>query len=118
MKGIIRGASQVSLSGSVTARVSNGYNDGLIHSRLRRLYPEANQRVFSGIVTTLADKNAQRLSDYDFKQAVKKALLGVVKLAYPDGNYNENTDYGILYLALRSFIEDRDNKIGHYRVGK
>lgn len=112
MKGIIQGTSRVSLSGSVTTSVSTYHADAMIHARLRRLYPEANQRVFAGIVTSLADKSAQRLQDKEFRAAVTKELLGVAQIAYPESNYNERSSYSALYTAVDNFIKSRDDKLG------
>lgn len=118
MKGIIGGTSQIYLSGSVRPVKETMYERGLIKSRLRRVYPEADQRVLDVVVDQLVKRSSHRGDDTRFRSHVKEELLRSAQGIFPDRGYTEKNDYSILYTAIADFIKDRDAKIKAYRGNK
>lgn len=109
----IRGSSQISLSGSLSHNAPNLSKVMLTKQRLAKVYPEANQRVFSGIVDALAAKDAYRFELKRFMEAVRLEMVGVCQYMYPKGDYKKETGYTLLYMAISSFLDRRDSALSN-----
>lgn len=111
MIGAIRGTSQLSVNGTVR-RVDTYYSEAvLIKQRLLRLYPEANQRVFAGLVQPLTESKAYQLSDDKFKVKVVDCMAQACAVMYPNGDYNKLSSYTLLYIAIDNFLGNRDKQL-------
>lgn len=83
----------------------------LTQQRLTATFPEANQRVFAGIVAPLAAKGAYGYDRDRFYKAVVHEMWKACKIMYPEGNYPEGSSYTILYIAISNFLSNRDKQI-------
>lgn len=114
----VRGKSRA--TGSLTINLAAGPYDaqGEVTRLLRKEYPEADQRVFNGIIPSLAEVSANTFERKRFRKAVEERLLGVAKLIHPDAGYNEKSSYSVIYNVVATFIKERDEKIVAYRNHK
>lgn len=117
MKGMIRGKSQATLTGSLTItrdieqKQSDAHQDQLVIFRLKQEYPEFDLRVFATIVSTIAVQDGFRVPLVQFRELVRKELFKLVTVIFPDHVYNKDTNVHALYDAVFQFMKDRDNKI-------
>lgn len=119
MKGIsTKGRSQVNLSGSLQLSVDNSYVKGLVIERLKKVYPDANQRVFGGITDWLASKESEIQRDDVFREYVRMAMYEVVKLIHPNTSLALSANFSILHDIVVEFLEDRDAKVAAYGRNK
>lgn len=107
----IRGTSHMSLSGSLSHNAPDVSKVMLTKQRLINVFPEANQRVFAGIVAPLAGKGAYQFNRERFHKAVVHEMWKACKVMYPEGNYPESSSYTILYIAISNFLDGRDKQI-------
>lgn len=121
MKSVIRGNSKVALTGSLTItrdieqKQSDAHQDQLVIFRLKQEYPEFDLRVFAAIVSTIAVQDGFRVPLETFRELVRKELLKLVTVIFPDHAFNERTNIHTLYETVFQFLEDRDNKIKAYK---
>lgn len=121
MKGVIRGNSKVALTGSLTItrdieqKQSDAHQDQLVIFRLKQEYPEFDLRVFATIVSTIAVQDGFRVPLETFRELVRKELLKLVTVIFPDHAFNERTNVHTLYETVFQFLDDRDNKIKAYK---
>lgn len=104
----IRGTSLINIGGSLTRDKKSIDVDLLTRQRLRAVYPEANQRVFSGIIPSLVNKNAYQFELKRFMETVRLEMVAVCQHMYPAGDYKKETGYTLLYMAISNFIDRRD----------
>ncbi|EBY9763976.1 hypothetical protein D5W64_12755 [Salmonella enterica subsp. enterica serovar Saintpaul] len=121
MKDIIRGKSQAALTGSliitrdIVKKQSDAHQDQLVIFRLKQEYPEFDLRVFATIISTIAMQDGFRVPLETFRELLRKELLKLVTVIFPDHVFNERTNVHTLYETVFQFLEDRDNKIKAYK---
>lgn len=105
---------QTHISGSLSA-IDIDHIKALVEDRLRTEFPYSDQRVYRGMITTLATSRAHLLSSKDFKQIVHLNLIATAKLIWPESNYEASTNPTLVYNAIQAFVENRYGKIKAYR---
>lgn len=110
--------SGVTVSGSLKTLDTDTNILTMIKLRLRRQYGEADQRVFANVIHALVATKANQLSDEKFHARLKQELLKQAQVIYPDRQYNDRTDYAILYHAILDFMDERHDKIAAYQRNK
>lgn len=119
MKGITtRVKSHANLSGAIKIDTSNSYAKGLTIERLRKEYPECDQRAFGGIIDWLTSNEDKIVKVEAFREAVRMAMYEVVKLIHPNTSLALSTNFNVLYEIVMDFIKDRDAKIAAYQRNK
>lgn len=106
--------SSVAVSGTLKGLDDNTSIVMRIRARLRRLYPEADQKVFSYIIVPLIQSSADTVSDETFKGIVKMVMLEVASGMFPDRGYTGKTEYAVVYASISDHMKtvrgDRGNK--------
>lgn len=87
----------------------------LVEGKLLDEFPGADLKVFSGSLRNLAQQEAYGFKSNDFRFTVRQALLKTAKLIWPEGNYDDNTPYNLLYYSIKDWIEKRDEQTKSYR---
>lgn len=78
-----------------------------------RIFPEADQRVFSTLYQRKDVQTACQMNRKDFIEWTRKALIDVARGFWPD--VPDNTSYAVVYNRVADFLKERDSQIKAYR---